>query len=513
MDAPGSFVYEVRTRWPPLAWVARCRTGDSRVEVCLGSDVERRSTWFCEATWDGSFEEGGFDRTDAIFGSGGRIRSDGVRFVSSGAVCDRLHWLRTEDGLRVSNSLPALLAEAGAEVDPTYDGWVQDFQSVKRGLDAYVRTIATSVGDLHLTYHRNLVWDGREALESDKPRPGRDLGTYAAYRGFLGRTVRSLAANLAAPERCRPFRMLGTISSGYDSPAVAALCRESGLREAITFGQARLGLPDSGEEIGRALGLEVHVYDRQAWRSFPMPEPPFLAGSASGGEVYVRAVEARLRGRALMTGMWGDRVWGWKYRDRTGPLETFGPQGGLSLTEYRLHAGFLHCPLPALAALRRDELVELTLSDEMAPWNEVGAVYDRPIPRRICEEAGVPRDLLGRGKRYGALIMAEPEIFWTLPSLPDFLAWLRERRGRWLRRGRVPPELLAGLLRPAQAACLRTLAALETTGFRRERWKLTKRLDYLCRREYLFLFTFPWALERIAASYRSPAPGRATLDP
>lgn len=499
--APTDFAYRPRPGWPPLAWVARCPDDGRVVEVRHGGRVECRDAWFCEAAWDGIFDRGGFDRTDVVFGSGGRRREHGVVFVSAGATTDRLHWLRSGDAVRVSNSLPALLASTGGEVDPTYGGWVADFQSVTRGLDGYVDTLSTTAGAVRLTYHRNLVWDGDVAREVEKPRPERAFDSFEAYRGFLRDAVGAVARNLSAPTREHPYRMLGTVSSGYDGAAVAALCREAGLEEAVTFREARLGLPDSGEEIGRALGLEVHAHDRDAWRRRPAPEPPFLAGSASGGEIYLKGAEARLGGRALMTGMWGDRVWGTKYRDRTGPLETGGPQGGLSLTEYRLWAGFLHCPVPALGALRREELVALTLSEEMAPWS-VSDGYDRPIPRRICEEAGVPREALGDGKKYGAVILGAPEIFWSLPSLEDYLAWLRARRGAWLRRGKLPPAAVSALARPVQALFRRTLDAWEAaTGLRPgEVWPAGE-LDYLSRREYLFKFMFPWALERAEKRY------------
>ena len=40
------------------------------------------------------------------------------------------------------------------------------------------------------------------------------------------------------------------------------------------------------------------------------------------------------------------------------------------------------------------EIEYLACSDEMAPWS-LGNDYDRPIPRRIVEEAGIPRALFG----------------------------------------------------------------------------------------------------------------------
>src|SRR4051812_15421913 len=83
--------------WPALAWLARCRRGEDVVEVIHGPRVETTPEWFCEAVWDGDYEAGDFDRTDIVFGSGGRARAGGITFVSSGATVDRLQALESAD--------------------------------------------------------------------------------------------------------------------------------------------------------------------------------------------------------------------------------------------------------------------------------------------------------------------------------------------------------------------------------------------------------------------------------
>ncbi len=153
------FSYTVMHAWPPLAWLAHCPRDGARCAVFHGSAVEATDDWFCEAVWDGAFAAGDFDRTDVVFGSGGRLRDGRVTFVSSGSTVDRLHSLETSDAAWVSNSLPCLLSMVGGAVDPTYPGYFPDFKSISRGLSRYARGLATSAGIVRITYFHNLTWD------------------------------------------------------------------------------------------------------------------------------------------------------------------------------------------------------------------------------------------------------------------------------------------------------------------------------------------------------------------
>src|SRR5205085_8235538 len=150
------------------------------------------------------------------------------------------------------------------------------------------------------------------------------------------------------------------------------------------FSQARDHRPDSGAEVARRLGLEPLVVDSSAWRGVPLPEVPFIASDSKGEDVYYRGAEDVLRGRVLLTGYGGSRVW-----DKgTAPPEYFerSDQSGLSLCEYRLWTGFLHCPVTFLGGRQTMDLRRISTAPEMAPWDVPGG-YSRPLCRRILEQA------------------------------------------------------------------------------------------------------------------------------
>jgi hypothetical protein len=76
--------------------------------------------------------------------------------------------------------------------------------------------------------------------------------------------------------------------------------------------------------------------------------------------------------------------------------------GGGSFTEFRLRVGFIHVPITMLGMSRDTSIWNITHSQEMQPWR-LETKYDRPIPRRIVEEAGVPRELFGQEKKVTAV--------------------------------------------------------------------------------------------------------------
>ena len=498
------FHYTPLADWPPLAWLARCRRGEATIDVFHGPRVEITADWFCEAVWDGAFADGDFDRTDLVFGSGARARAGGVCFVSSGSTVDRLQSLQTGDTAWVSNSLPCLLAGAGGSLDPTHAGYFPDMKSISTGLRRYVRVLLTSAGPVQLTYYHNLVWDGKCLVEGAKPTAAEEgpFGTFAAYRGFLAGTIARLAENMSAPSRAEPYRMLGTISSGYDSAAAAALARPYGLTEAISFGSASSGEPDSGEIIADVLGVRLNILAGHAWRAASFAEVPFVAADAKGEDVYFKGAESLLAGRVLFTGFHGDRVW--DRAARTDADFVRGDQSGLSLSEYRLWAGFLHCPLPFAGARQAASIRALSRSREMEPWH-TGAYYSRPICRRILEEAGVPRDAFGRWKKSVSVLFSAQEGFLTPASLADFRFWLERRADEWRGRGLAPPSLAASAdpWRGSRYAVARVLEGLAHAA-PRHLWLLrsaARRIVTLGRRDRLFRHLFPWAMERAKQRY------------
>ena len=498
------FRYQAVKDWPPLAWLARCSRHEPEIEVYHGAGVDTAPGWFCEAVWDGRYEAGDFDRTDVVFGSGGRMRNDRATFVSSASTVDRVHALETARGAWVSNSLACLTAATRASVDPLYARYFSDFRTIRDGLGHYRRTLETTRGPVQLTYYHNLEWDGSGLRETGKPPVTRDFAGFAHYRSFLARSLASLADNMASRGRRRPYRFLGTLSSGYDSATVAVLGREAGLTQVITVDRARGGEPDSGAELALRLGLRAHVVRRDAWRDRPFAEVPFIAADAKGEDVYFCGAEDHLAGTVLLSGFHGDQAWGRRPRPVNADIVR-KDQSGLSLSEYRLWVGFIHCPVPFLGALQLADIGAISRSAELAAWDWPRG-HSRPICRRIVEEAGLPRQSFGVRKRAASVLLFD-EGFLSPVSLADYTDWMASRTGEAKRaRARAARDAAA---RRLYVRLLEPVAALTP-----RRWTLAhaivQRLIRAGKREQLFRYVFPWALARAVIRY---APGlEATVD-
>ena len=423
--------------WPALAWVAQC--SNTEVVLAHGSRVETAQNWFAEAVWPGPFGDGDFDQTDLVFGSGGRVSGGTVTFVSSGSTVDRLVSFHAGKHVYVSNSLVALCATLNLSVDPLSDEYYSSFRSIVDGLQKYKHLLQTTQGPLRLTYFHNLRWDGHSLQVIEKPFGDRTFDTFKEYREFLETSLIAINRNMMDPLRKWPYLPLGTLSAGYDSPTVAVLAREMGNTQVLTFQQGRQGLSDSGETIAARLGLHSIVLDRTAWRQDPFSVVPFLAADAYGEEAHFVAARCHLQGRVLLTGHNGGKVWDAVAHDLTPDIVRKDPSG-LALTEWRLWVGFIHCPVSFFGVRNIEHIHRISTSEEMKPWS-VGGDYDRPICRRIIEDAGVERGLFARAKNATAVVLWNPnEGFLPEESMQDYTRWLRHHAPGWLRRRMLPPS-------------------------------------------------------------------------
>jgi len=410
--------------WPRLAWLARC---GEHIELRHGPGVETELDWAFEGAWTGAFDDGEFDRVSVATGSGVRIRDGEAVFVSPTSTIDRLWHLEMRRGeALVSNSLLALLEESDAEVtDPRYRA---ASTSIVRGIDRCRDEIETSAGRVGLTHFRNLGWSGGALMRRDKAPVGETFTDFGSYRSFLARTFESLSQNMNDTSRNLPLSFLGTVSSGYDANACTALAGEVGCRSAIAFLTTGRGRPDNGVPVAEKLGIEPIVLERSAWRLAPPgAEVPFLAAGGGSGLIEFHAAHEHLRCTALVTGFYGDSIWNPDWAE-LGPGIARKDASGLGLCEYRLRAGFVNCAPAFWAAREVRDIVALAGSAEMAPWR-LGEGYDRPVPRRILEEAGVSRPVFGRAKR--GVPKAQPHRdarFLREPERSAYFAWLRQNR-------------------------------------------------------------------------------------
>jgi hypothetical protein len=67
------------------------------------------------------------------------------------------------------------------------------------------------------------------------------------------------------------------------------------------------------------------------------------------------------------------------------------------------------------------DITAISLSPEMQPWS-VASDYDRPIPRRIVEAAGVPRPLFGQRKRAQVRFYGDPRSPVLRTQFREYLA-------------------------------------------------------------------------------------------
>ena len=410
--------------WPKLAWVARFPHRADTITVHHGPCVETTRDWCVEAVWAGQYECGDFDRTDLVFGSGIRCRGDSVVFVSSGTTLDRLWFVQRGDLWYVANSLPGLLAIAGLSLRYDYTGYAADLTTICGGLRDYKRLLLTDAEEVSVVYYDNLVYDGQRLVELQKPDTAPRFSDFSHYQCFLHDTAEALSRNIRDQRRHTTVEPFTTLSRGYDSVASAVIAKWLGCTRAATIRQSRSLWrgSDSGTDIARHLGLSCKSYPRVAKRY--ALEETIWAASGRPGLMNWTLFDYPRPLSLFLTGSYGDKVWSCGRRVYSDPLAGTIPSD-LGLAEFRLFRGIFHCPPPFWGMRHYRELQTLSFSEEMEPWT-LHNDYDRPIPRRIAEEAGVPREAFGMRK-----MNTSHEAAFLWPYSPeveqDFTAYLHKQ--------------------------------------------------------------------------------------
>jgi hypothetical protein len=158
--------------------------------------------------------------------------------------------------------------------------------------------------------------------------------------------------------------------------------------------------------------------------------------------------------------------------------------------------------------------MRISQSAEMRPYLIPGSSYNRPIPRRIAEEAGVPREAFGVRKTAADLMAWQEREFLSAPALVDYQAWLKENRAAWYRRLRLPP-----IRNAAADNALHALNVFATRGVNRlaglgrrlsrfvpplRRVPWTPYMAMVPKQINLRQYYVPWAIERVSAEYTRP---------
>jgi hypothetical protein len=404
--------------------------------------------------------------------------------------------------------LTCLLEGIGAVLDASFRGYGDLFHQIIHGVDQDLPDLPIVGGRVRFTYFHNLSWNGSEIRTAQKSAPQRDFGTFESYTGFLSSALQRIADNMASRTRKQPLEWLGTISRGYDSATCAALACSAGLKRVLTQDESQPGITDDGAAIARRLNLQPLVVKRSAWKAQRSPEALFLAADAWGKEVGLAGTPLSLNGRVLITGHAGGTAWGMTFKTGAAPSNASGEPplhslvrssfSGLSMTEYRLHAGFIHLPVAFMGLRQFPDLLKLSNSSEMAEW-DIGGEYSRPICRRLLEEAGVARDMFGTRKTGPAIKFLRGEDAWSPTGRRAFFRWLRKHRADYAISLSTLLELrgLLGALDIAFETQVRGRGWIRRKA-RRFGFRLAERIKAMGMNDLAFV----WATDTVRESYR-----------
>jgi len=431
---------------PKLTWIAKIDGSTNSVHAICGPWVEHGPDFLVEGVWDGPFDEGNFDTSASFFGSGLRVRESSVILCPSRALVDRIYFCETNQAFLASNSLIALLSATGAKLD-TNHSYHSESESILQGVNRYKRKFRVeheSIKHFFQIYYENVVIENNSA-RFEKAAKDHIFGTYQEYRDKLDQSLSRILDNAGSDDRTHKLQAFSTLSSGYDATAVTALAKQLGVTTCFGAGKlkTRLGrwLPlnksgDKPDTIAKSLNMNLIKLSVKQ-EDISEDEAYFLATNRPkfpnkwcltqvSLEPMVKWLAASDTPSLVMTGYHGDKVWDVNVTDKFVNNEIIrGDMSGFSLTEARLRAGFINMPIPFLFAENIAQLRDISCSDEMSNWRLYND-YDRPIPRRIAEEAGVPRESFGFEKAHVSSMLIWPV---NKKLRRDFLLHLREKHG------------------------------------------------------------------------------------
>lgn len=412
---------------PPLAW--HCRIDSPRrVAVILhGAGVEVRENAFFEGAWNGQFSKMDFSDHEC-FGSGGRVIDGRLQFSAPDhSLAGLFEYSRATNHISISNSLPLLLAQEGLALEYENANAQRFLGMISEGLSHSPTTIPLSEGkSVKMHFWSNLAVTADMQIAPSRKRTDVRFSDYESYTSYLRKVIKGVFENAADSQRVRSYRPIATLSSGYDSAAIATLAAGEGCRSAISFSHSRTSRgsqeEDDGRAIADALGLELSLVDRLAYTSeTDMPE---LETWGQGSEFL--SIRSLIEGRVVLVGHFGDSIWERNLpttnRDLKWPLIA-----GHDLNDLRLSRDFILFPVAFLAAWKRPEINLISRSKEMKFWT-LNSDYDRPICRRIAEEKGVPRDAFGQKKLAAGVFSRIEGLDKTISesSLRDYRRWKAE---------------------------------------------------------------------------------------
>ena len=158
--------------------------------------------------------------------------------------------------------------------------------------------------------------------------------------------------------------------------------------------------------------------------------------------------------------------------------------------------------LRIFGAMHNREIHSISNSESMCAWS-VGGGYDRPIPRRIAEEAGIPRDAFGFRKYAGGHAAFVSDDRFSVEGLLAYERFVRESHAQVPRIRRFGWRLVT----QGKAVFWRLTRDLRKRHVRSSAYQ--RRFPFLLNREpvhvpWKFMFLFQWSFDSLKSRYWIP---------
>lgn len=388
---------------PPLAWFAEIKDGS--VDVLHGAQVEISDTWFVEGAWSGEFSKGGFIHSDWFCGTGGLLCGDRIIFSTPTHVTSGLFMTKSAEAYRVSNSLYFLMQKSGLHLDAQYLKYETDFNSITKGIKKYNPNIHVldrneRPASVTVYYYRNIEIDNSNQCSVTEKKKVAPFADFEDYQSRLTNDMAAMYHNAQDKKRMHKYGVVTMISKGYDAPCCATIVKKIGGDTALTFTAEGKYAEDSGVEIAKKLGYS-NIIERDALAYMMRTdyvETEYIASGELGAQISFSAFDAEYKGNLVFGGDRGDSIWDRRSNHRNDEFHFIDMLSHLGIAERHLWVGYIHVPMPLYGASAWPSLYEIANSTQMAKW-QMNNSYDRPIPRRIIELAGIPREAFGIEKR------------------------------------------------------------------------------------------------------------------
>lgn len=220
------------------------------------------------------------------------------------------------------------------------------------------------------------------------------------YYQKLLQSMIKLKVNASDKNRKKQYGVVSTISRGYDAPCCAVIAKKMGATTACTFSAKGKHKEDCGNNIARKLGYtNIIVRDCDLYKNNEnLLEAEVVCTGELGSEISMASFYDVFKENVVLTGERGDSIWDRNAVNVNDEFSFDSRDASLGSSERRLWVDYISCPLPLFSATAWPSIKEISSSDEMKKWTLYNG-YDRPIPRRIVEEAGILRDEFGMKKQ------------------------------------------------------------------------------------------------------------------